>query len=151
MATIIDHPPVSTPADEWAASTTNALHSKSQLASVTAADSVQSEHANMNSYSVATTPGSEVPGAFPKTPSTEVPTVPNPETPRAAVDHVADAAPPKSTTELQETAKGYMSDMQGYLPDMQAALETAKGYFPQSIANVFRESCRVFLVTICRH
>lgn len=138
MSAVIDQPQVTTPADEWAESTNNMLHSKSQL-DLQTDKPADPNLAAPSAHSVASTPGIELPGAFPKEALSAVThqsgTVAE-RSPQAALDHLADAAPPKTTAELQETAKGY-------IPDVQTALETAKSYLPQSIVSVLRE-CSLF-------
>ncbi|KAL5519699.1 hypothetical protein ACEPAG_1359 [Sanghuangporus baumii] len=119
MASINIDPPLSTPAHEWAAETTNALQRQN-------ASSIDS-----GPISGTSTPGSEFPGAFPSglPPHSQSKSSQAEErTPRAAVTHLADAAPPKSASDFQETAKGYIPYV-----DVQRALNTARAYLPESV------------------
>ncbi|KAL5482306.1 hypothetical protein ACEPAI_8900 [Sanghuangporus weigelae] len=121
MASINIDPPLSTPAHEWAADTTNALQRQN----------TSSVDAGPISGTGTSTPGSEFPGAFPgglQTHSQSKSEQAEERTPRAAVTHLADAAPPKSTSGFQETAKGYIPYV-----DVQRALNTAKAYLPESV------------------
>lgn len=124
-----------TPSDEWAEHTAHALNSTSRANLVVTPNDMRippSAPLMATTPSVASsalsTPGLDIPGAFPKFKSSEkatavAPTNLNERAPHAALERLSDAAPPKDLTDL---------DVDTLKKEAARLLETARQYLPES-------------------
>ena len=145
-----------TPSDEWAEHTAHALRSTSQARPVSAANTDNSSQAPLGmtmtpsiASSALSTPGLDIPGAFPKftysAQSTNNATsiVSNDRSPHTAVDKLANAAPSKGFSDLDvdtlkkeaarlfEAAKQYVPETEQVRDDMTNAAGNLSGAVSQ--------------------
>jgi hypothetical protein len=132
---IIDtHALPSTPAHEWANETTTALKSNptpdplvvsNPNSAAEALSTIPPASKRPAFVANPSTPGNELPGAYPRSSAAEV---------------APDALP--TVGEAKDTAFGVVESARAYLPaqqDVTNALEAAKGYLPQAIQGYFRQ------------
>ncbi|KAH8113681.1 hypothetical protein DFH11DRAFT_315334 [Phellopilus nigrolimitatus] len=152
MASINVDPPVTTPAHEWAASTADAL------AATRLSSTADAHPPPQTPASTASTPGSEFPGAFPRdansqyTNTSAVESFYASSTPRAALDHLADAAPPDTVlldangnvdlARTKEVAAQYLPAREDIQRTLASGIDTAREYLPERVVGALGSALR---------
>lgn len=138
----------STPAHEWAKETLNSVPSDSVISTSTTSAAVPS--------STATTPGLDFPGAYPKTPSTQLPVSVNEIADRARVAASTAAAGVGDAVNALPAAETISGSVAGGFDGVKEVLfnatVTASQYLPSNVVEYFRKYSSMplcLLISIC--